>query len=237
MHTASQPVLDSATPDFGPAEEIIAFDSSVLLAESDHRIANHLTLLMGHVRLKTADMDRQHKALSRRTVQAVLEGVSAQIAAVAKLHRALVTGSPLAPVDLGEHLHEVCAPFANSLSGEARIIEDFAPGCVVDPEQVLPLIQIAAKVLTNALKHASHGAQPGAVRVHCRKDGRGEVQLEISDSGGGLPAAFDPKTDGGLGFRLVRGLSQKLGARTSFDSTAGGVRFRLTLAATAPARP
>lgn len=237
MLGARLPTPHSATPDFGLTAEIVPFDSSVLLAESDHRIANHLALLMGYIRLKAADMDRQREAPSRQAVHMLLDGVGAQIAAVAKLHRALVSNNLLRSADLGEHLRDVCAPFAGGLSGGARIVEDLAPGCLVRPEQVLPLSQIAAEVITNALKHACDGAGSGAVLVRCRNDAGGDVQLEIIDNGGGFPAGFDPAMYGGLGFRLVRGLSQKLGARIVFESTAGGVRFCLTLPGPTPVGP
>lgn len=231
MHGDGFPLNDAGARGLGSSGEIVPFDSSLLLAESDHRIANHLTLLMGYVRLKAADMHREHEAPSRQAVDVLLDGVGAQIAAVAKLHRALVTDSPPDSVDLGEHLRGVCAPFAGGLGGPVRIVEDLTPGCVVRPEQVLPLSQIAAEVLTNALKHACDGAGPGSVVVCCRNDAAGAVRLEVIDSGGGFPAGFDPETDGGLGFRLVRGLSERLGARIAFESNSGGVRFCLTLPA------
>jgi two-component sensor histidine kinase len=228
---------DSTTLNFGSTGEIIPFDRSVLLAESDHRIANHLALLMSYVRLKTADMDRQRAAPSRQAVHALLDGVGAQIAAVAELHRALVSDDRLGSADLGERLHEVCAPFAGGLGGAARIVEDLAPGCIVGPDQILSLSQITAEIVTNALKHACDGAEAGPIVVRCRKDGPGDVRLEVIDSGGGFPAGFDPETDGGLGFRLVRGLSERLGARIAFESTASGVRFCLILTPAAPAQP
>lgn len=237
MRGACLPLMESATPVRDSCGETIPLDSSALLAESDHRIANHLTLLMSYVRLKTTDMDRECKAPSRRAVHVLLDGVGAQIAAVARLHRALVTDNLLGSADLGEHLREVCAPFAGGLSGGVRIVEDLAPGCVVGPEQVLPLSQIAAEVLTNALKHACDSAEPGSVLVRCRHDVDGNVRLEIIDGGGGFPAGFDPESDSGLGFRLVHGLSERLGARIAFESTTDGVRFSLTLPAPIIAQP
>jgi two-component sensor histidine kinase len=227
--------MDPGTAELGSHDEVIPFDVALLLAEADHRIANHLALLMGYVRLKSADVDRLGEPPSLDSVHVLLDGVGAQIAAVARLHRALVADDPAGVADLGAHLREVCAPFASGLGGAARIVEDLPPGCVVRSEQVLPLSQIAAEVITNALKHACHGAQPGTVLVRCRSDAGGEVRLEIIDSGDGFPPAFDPETDGGLGFRLVRSLSQKLGARIAFESTPAGVRFRLSLPATASA--
>jgi len=205
------------------------FDSAILLAEADHRIANHLALLMGYLRLKTVDMDSQGKPPSLESMHVLLDGLGAQIAAVARLHRTLVTDSPSGPVNLGERLHEVCAPFARGLCGTATIIEDFAPGCVVPPEQVLPLSQITAEIVTNALKHACDRARPVRVVVSCHDDVSGGIRVEVVDSGCGLPVGFDPETDGGLGLRLVRGFGRKLGARITFESTTDGVRFCLKL--------
>lgn len=219
----------------GAKRVIVPFDTSTLGAEADHRIANHLALLVSYVRLKAADLEHQREAPSRKSVQVLLEGVSGQIAAVARLHRALVSPERPGSADLGEHLREVCAPFASGLGGAVRIVQDLPSGCVVEARQVLPLSQIAAEVLTNALKHACDGPAPGAVLVRCRMEADGEVQLEVVDSGGGLPAGFDPETDGGLGFRLVRSLGKTLGARIAFESTPAGVRFRLNLPA--PAAP
>lgn len=210
------------------------FDSSILPAESDHRIANHLSLLMAYVRLKTVDVDHAEAAPNPLAVHAILDSINAQIAAVAKLHRALTSDLLMGSTDLGAHLHEVCAPFAGGLGGAVRIVEDLPPGCAVRPEQVLPVSQIAAELITNALKHACDGAGPGTVLVRCRNDAAGAVRLEIVDTGCGFPAGFDPDTDGGLGFRLVRSLSARLGARIEFESSAGGVSFRLTLPASNP---
>jgi len=237
MARARLQVDDFARSDFESDATPARSERAVLVAEADHRIANHLALLMGYIRLKTADVDSQRNAPSRESVHLLLDGVGAQIAAIARLHRALISDSLPGPVDLGEHLHEVCAPFSRGLCGGVEIIEDFAPGCIVRPEQVLPLSQIAAEVVTNAVKHACNDADPGEVLVRCHSEMTGVVRVEVIDRGRGFPVDFDPERDGGLGFSLVRGLSRKLGARIAYESTTGGVRFHLTLplSAAAPA--
>lgn len=229
MNVACLPAERSTEPAPASSGQADPFDSAVLLAEADHRIANHLALLMGYVRLKTADMDSQGRAPSLAAMHVLLDGVGAQIAAVARLHRALVSDSPPGPVDLGKRLHEVCAPFARGLAGAATVIEDFAPGCVVGPNEVLPLSQITAEIVTNALRRAYDGASPGRVVVSCRDDVGGGLRVEVVDSGCGLPVGSDPEVDGGLGLRLVRGLARKLGAQIALESATDGVRFCLTL--------
>jgi two-component sensor histidine kinase len=51
--------------------------------------------------------------------------------------------------------------------------------------------------------------------------------VEVTDDGVGFPERFDPSTDGGLGFQLMRGLSNALDADLQFEHDSLGVRARL----------
>lgn len=203
----------------------------LLVAEADHRIANHLALLTSYVRLKSGDLARQATEPSRASVQLLLDGLGVQLEAVARLHRALAVEGPTTTVDLSEHLHETCAPYRLGLSGEVDIIEDFAPRCLVRTDQVLALTQIFAEVLTNAVKYARPGGA-GMILARCRRGAAGDTVVEVIDDGPGLPKGFDVQSDGGLGFRLLRALGKQLGGAMLFDSAATGLRFQITLPAT-----
>jgi two-component sensor histidine kinase len=222
----------------GPRPPIIdmldAPDDRPFLAEADHRIANHLALLTGYVRLQTAALTSQAEEPSRASMHLLLDSVGTQIKAVAMLHRVLSSDGRMASANLAEHLHEICAGFASGLSGQTEIVEDISPGCAVGPDQILPLGQIVAEVITNAVKHAGQGGEPGRVVVGCHAGELGGLLVEISDSGPGFPASFDPETDSGLGFRLLRALGRRLGAQIGFQSTRQGVRFQLTMPAPPP---
>jgi PAS domain-containing protein len=63
--------------------------------------------------------------------------------------------------------------------------------------------------------------------VTCSQVREGWVTIEITDDGVGLPEGFDPATDGGTGFRVMRALSQRLQARLGFKSTSLGLRVSL----------
>lgn len=205
-----------------------------LQAEADHRIANHLALLAGYVRLQAADLMKQPAPPTRESVRLLMATIDAQITAVALLHRSLATHGRPVSTDLGEHLHEVCTPFVAGLSGGTRLVEDFKAGCVVRPEHVLPLTQMVAEVVTNAIKHAQTAGEPGDITVRCARDMAGDLLVEVTDTGPGLPATFDPETDGGLGFRLLRSLGKQVGATLSFDSSRQGTHFQLTLPTARP---
>ncbi len=200
-----------------------------LIAEADHRIANHLALLAGHVRLKAAELAKRPEASGPDAIQLLLLGVQAEISAVARLHRKLSGGNAQEPSDLAHELHEVCAPFRCGLSGDVVVVEDFEAGCAVTADQILPVTQIVTEVITNALKHACGDGRGGLLMARLRKGEPGSAVIEIIDHGPGFPNTFNPATEGGLGFRVVRALAVQLDATASFSSTVDGVRFRLTL--------
>ena len=219
-------ISQTLVPGLGEAPPTIPEIASVcddcsLVVEADHRIANHLAMLSGYVRLKASGVSGEARLL--------LENVGAQVDAVGRLHRALATHGHHGSVDLSEHLRAICAPFASGLGGAVKLIQDIPAPCPVRADQVLPLSQIVSEVITNAFKYAHADGQAGVVLVRCRGGEGGAVQIEVMDDGPGLPAGFDPATDGGLGFRLIRSLGRQVGAAMAFKSTGLGLRFRLTL--------
>lgn len=138
--------------------------------------------------------------------------------------------------DLGEHLRNICTPLETALCGRIELVQDFPPGCFVRPDQVLPITQIVAEVVTNAIKHACPSGERGVILARCRCDRSGAMWIEIADNGPGLPDSFDSETGGGLGFRLLRALGKQLGAIMAFDSAVSGSRFQLTLPASSAER-
>lgn len=207
------------------------------LDEADHRIANHLAMLASYVRLKGNELAKRSAQPDLESVRLLLEGICVQIQAVSNLHRELAASRQESTAELGQHLHELCVSFGSALFGGVEIIEDIEPGIHVSAEQILPLTQIFAEVVTNAIKHgqsasaSASASAPGAgqIRVRCRREAGDSVLLEISDSGPGLPEGFDPKGSAGLGFRLVRALGEQVGGVVAFESGTAGLRFRLVL--------
>lgn len=206
------------------------------LDEADHRIANHLAMLASYVRLKGNELAKRPAQPDLESVRLLLEGICVQIQAVSNLHRELAASRQESTAELGQHLHELCVSFGSALFGGVEIIEDIEPGIHVSAEQILPLTQIFAEVVTNAIKHGQSASAPsaGQIRVRCRREAGDSVLLEISDSGPGLPEGFDPKGSAGLGFRLVRALGEQVGGVVAFESGTAGLRFRLVLQPAAP---
>jgi two-component sensor histidine kinase len=201
----------------------------LLLDEADHRIANHLTVLAGYVRLNAMDFERQIGEPTREDMNQLLGSIGAQIESLASLHRALTMGHGATSTDLGAHLRGICARFRESFARTLDLTEDYAAGCDIQPEQMLPLTQMVAEVITNAMKYAHPDG--GVVKVHIssRPTPGAGPQITITDDGVGLPEDLPIATTSGLGLRLLHGLARQLGAKMDFQSTSGGLAFSLML--------
>jgi len=104
----------------------------------------------------------------------------------------------------------------------------FSDDVLVAPGRLLPLTQIVAEAVTNAVKHAARDrTETILVTAHGAPDGT--IVVEVIDSGPGLPDGFDPLRSGGLGVNLMRALSRQIGADLAFERRPVGLTVRLTL--------
>lgn len=202
------------------------------LSEAQHRIANNLALIAGYARLQAIRVQKAGEPLSAREACIALEEVAARIETVGELHR-LLSDMPRgaeAGVDLGRYLSKLCESLKTTLSfaGDTTIVYDDAGDCRVRPDQATPVALIVSELVTNALKYAHPAGVAGRILVSCRTTPEGLV-VEVSDDGVGLSDDFDPQNDGGLGFRVVRGLARQLGASLAYESDGLGLTVRLIL--------
>lgn len=206
------------------------------LSEAQHRIANNLALIAGYTRLQATRLHKADQPLSAREACIVLEEVATRIETVGELHRLLSDapgrGEGDGGIDLGRFLAKLCSSLMETVSfaGDTTITHKDAGGCMVRPDQATPVALIVSELVTNALKYAHPTGVAGRILVSCRPSAGGLV-VEVIDDGVGLSEDFDPLGDGGLGFRVVRGLARQLGADLIYESTDIGLTVRLTLGA------
>lgn len=203
-----------------------------LPTEANHRIANNLASIAGLVRLHAAEASaRLGDLYSGAEVRGLLDEIGSRIETVGRLHRLLSETPPGASLDLGAYLAETANALVGTLSDESRVrlssrgMQD----CFLNPDQAAPVALIVSELITNAVKHAHPAGAPGKIVVRCGTTMTGSIYVEVEDDGVGLPENFDPWKNGGLGFEIIRGLSQQLGAKLLFDADGIGLRVRLTV--------
>jgi two-component sensor histidine kinase len=207
---------------------ILIEHDDVGLAEADHRIANNLASLSGAVRLQRNAISKRGGTLTAAEICLLLDDISARIEVTAKLHKSLALAVDGDGINLGNFLREI-AEMIGTLSSEGRMkltTDCSAEGCV-PPRDALHAGLITSELLTNALKYAHPAGLPVSIQMRCECKDDESFLVEVTDDGVGFPENFDPSTDGGLGFQLMRALASGLSADLQFDHDSLGVCARL----------
>ncbi len=205
--------------------------AEMLIGESNHRIANNLTLIAGLLRLQAADVAKGGQSLSAQDVCVLLEEVGGRIETVGRLHRLLAQVGHGEILDLHQFLHDIAEAAIGSmaLAGDMQLGPMASSACTIPAQQALPIGFVVGELVTNAVKYAHPAGVSGRIELGCYRRPEGAILIRIADDGVGLPEGFDPRGDGGLGMRMVRMLADQLGANLRFESTEIGLTVRLLI--------
>ena len=211
-------------------------ETTDLVAEANHRIANSLTLLVSMVRMQAVSVKKGPDTLTNAEVRHPLDGVAARINTISQLHRILAHSGTEGSVSLKPHLREVTDALVAALSSPEQSVRVNHTGgdCIVLMRQVQPIVLILCEIFINAMKHAHPAGVPLVMTVDCTAAPDGRLVLSISADGVGLPENFDV-SGGGMGFKVMRSLAAEIGAELQIVSTHFGLSFRLSLPAGAMA--
>ena len=192
--------------------------------EADHRIANNLASLSGIVRLQSAAIEKGTQPYSVRSVCAILQDISMRIEVTARLHK-LLAGSADGKINLGKFIGDVCQAL-QTLAPPGQLDLHVHCKCpeVVEPGVALPIGLLIAELVTNSSKYAHPTGLPVKVHLDCETQSNGGFWLRFEDDGVGLPENFDPASDGGLGFRLMRAIADNLKATLTINHDELGLR-------------
>src|SRR5690348_11485715 len=206
-----------------------AVDAGALVAESNHRIANNLSVIAGMVRLYASQISSRQTTTSSRRVRLMLEEIAVRIDTVGRLHRLLSDERAGEEFEIADYLREITSAVSDSLSfaGRMEVSHAFATGCWVRPEQAISIGLIVSEAITNSIKYGQPTGRMVKITVGCHCPKPGLVAIDVADDGVGLPRGFDPRRSGGLGFRLIRSFARQLGAELRFERGDPGLRFHM----------
>lgn len=193
----------------------------IMFAELQHRVANNLAFLSSLLVL-------QKKQIAAEPAMApmLLDETVRRLETMGRLHRRLHDPEAVSR-PMPEYLQELCADLL-AVSGARNIV------CLIDADDVrLDLARLTAmslliaELVTNSLKHAFASRDGGTIRVDLkRKDSKGEMSLEVSDDGPGVPEGYSEKITPGLGIKIIQGLATQMNAKITLP-TAGSSLTRL----------
>ena len=191
-----------------------ALEQKDLLArEIDHRVKNSLQIVAGVLSMQARRM-REPEA------KAAFQDTYARVMSVARVHDSLQQASDAETVDLGETLRQLCGDLSAGLAeAQHPLSVAVEPGLMVPSRTAVALALIATELITNARKYAYAPGEAGPINVEVRARDDGRPELMICDEGQGLPADWEtrPRTQGGLGMRVIRAMLQQIEAEMAVD--------------------
>ena len=130
-------------------------------------------------------------------------------------------------VNLVELLDETCAGLLSAVDHSGCVTRLPSDDCAVTSDQAAVIGLIVGEAVTNAIKYSHPTGVPGKITLQCQQDDRGWITIDVTDDGVGFPEGFDPKSDGNVGFRMMRALSERLEAVLAFESSSLGLGVSL----------
>ncbi len=116
-------------------------------------------------------------------------------------------------------------------SAKARVVVEAGP-LSETTDRAVSIGSIVTELVINALKHAYPEGAKGEVRVRCPQRAEpGGILLAVEDDAKGMSADPSAAGKGGLGQRIIRMMTSKLGARIDHDVSHSGTRIVIDIPA------
>ncbi|NAZ35616.1 PAS domain-containing protein [Rubellimicrobium sp. CFH 75288] len=192
------------------------------LREVQHRVKNHLAMIVGLIRLHARQGTGDPDTLVRRveSLQFLYEELSAA---------GFASRGERLPLDA--YLSRVVNAVAH-LDGRAGLSVQFrAPRTLASVDVAARLGLLLSEIVTNALEHAFEGRDGGTIDVRLEAGEDGALRLLVADDGRGLPDGTTWPDMGSMGGRIALQLIEGLSGRLSVESGPGGTRVALDVPA------
>jgi two-component sensor histidine kinase len=206
-------------------EVIAARDrAELLLREVNHRVSNSLAIV-------AALTNMQRSTVTDASALRALDEMQARILAIAGVHRRLYTSDDVQSVDIQSYLGGLVEELRASMLawGTDHDISLIADPIRLPTDKAVSLGIIVTELVTNAYKYAYVDDQSGDIRVKMMRHGD-EGHLSVEDDGVGLSLSPAAPVGTGLGTRVIRSMSTRLGAELTYEPVERGTRAMLQFA-------
>ncbi|MFN4088908.1 MAG: sensor histidine kinase [Alphaproteobacteria bacterium] len=197
-------------------------ERDVLLREIHHRVKNNMQVIASLLSIQSNSVNPQLRPYFQDNMQ--------RIRAMARIHESLYASDNLSQVDFAAYLGSLCDDLKRSYGATDRIDCGISGPSLSFPIDIAtPLGLLLSEVISNCLKHGYPTEAGGKIQIAIERDGE-DFAFVVQDDGAGLPPDIDLTTERSMGLRLIRILSQQLGATYAFERPpSGGTVFRLLL--------
>ena len=190
-------------------------EKDLLLREIHHRVKNNLQVVSSLLRLQASTQGDP-------AVHLALQEAQERVQAIALIHQKLKHAPDFSQLDLPGYVQTLAERLVRSYASVPALIDLRVQVARVElgPDVPVPLGLILNELVANALQHAFPPGEGGSLDIEVEPDGRGRITVRVADSGQGLPESVDLDS-GGLGFQLVRALTDQLGGTLELERRRG----------------
>jgi two-component sensor histidine kinase len=190
-----------------------------LLKEVHHRVKNNLYTVICLLESQAAYLEND--ALS------AIENSQHRIYAMSLIHQKIYQTDDMKTIEMADYLPEFIQYLKDSYGNSRHIgFELTVDALPLDVSRAVPIALIVNEAVTNSIKHAFPGKATGMIRVSLERSGD-DILLEIADNGIGIPQNIGEAKFNSLGLQLLRGLSEDINGRITFENCDGA---RITVA-------
>jgi len=178
-------------------------------------VKNNLQVVSSLLRLQASTQEDP-------AVHLALQEAQERVQAIALIHQKLKHAPDFSQLDLPAYVQTLAERLVRSYASVPALIDLRVQVAAVElgPDVPVPLGLILNELVANALQHAFPPGQGGSLDIEIESDAQGRVTLRVADSGQGLPESVDLES-GGLGFQLVRALTDQLGGTLELERRRG----------------
>ncbi len=195
-------------------------EKEVLLKEVHHRVKNNLQVISSILNLQSSYVK------DKRVLEILLESQN-RIKSMAFVHESLYQTKDFSNISFREYVENISRNLVHSYAAT-----DSPPLLNLDLDDIqlnldtaIPCGLIINELLTNSLKYAFPVGKQGKIDITIReKDGN--ISINISDSGKGLPKEIDFRNTESLGLQLVVSLVEQINGKIRLD-TKKGTKFTI----------
>jgi len=181
-------------------------DKTALLREVHHRVKNNLQVITSLLRLEAGRTGNAEAV-------GVLQAMQGRIRSMALLHELLYRSGTNAAIELGPYLEQLAQEAIRALAARgARIqLQTGLDSAWVTMDQATSCGLLVNELVANAIKHGFLDGRGGSVVLTVRMAPQaGQVVVQVSDDGAGLPQDWEQRSHASLGLQLVGDLAQQL---------------------------
>jgi two-component sensor histidine kinase/ligand-binding sensor domain-containing protein len=207
-------------------------EKEVLLKEIHHRVKNNLQTISSMLMLQSAGLKDEGAK------RAITESQS-RVRSIALVHQKLYQTDGLEKVELNGFVNDLAKQIQSLYrSADKKILVHInIPETYILIDKAIPLGLIINELLTNSYKYAFRESPEGTVQIslsesasfNVTENKTRRVELIYHDTGPGLPSTDALENPSTLGLRLIKILSQQIGASLHY-SNVNGCNFALKFA-------